>query len=87
MTDNLNVKAGTAIDNGKMTGHAGHSDAKSTQTTHKDVSADPKFNSQNKHNDTGMKTQNDSGHDQSGSHKGVSEAKSHSGSELKKATF
>jgi hypothetical protein len=28
MTDNLNVKAGIAVDNGKMAAHAGHSDAK-----------------------------------------------------------
>jgi hypothetical protein len=73
MTDNFNVKAGIAVDNGKMAAHAGHSDAKgSTQSTHKDVSADPKFNTQNKNNDTGMKAQNASGHEQSGSHKDVS---------------
>ena len=73
MTDNLNVKARSAVDNGKMVAHAGHSDAKgSIQATHKDVSADPKFNTQNKHSDTGMKSQNASGHDQSGSHKDVS---------------
>ena len=87
MTDNLNVKTNSAVDNGKMAAHAGHSDAKgSTQTTHKDVSADPKFNNQNKHNDSGMNARNAPGHDQSGSHKDVSEAKSQSGSELKKAT-
>ena len=73
MTDNLNVKTSSAVDNGKMAAHAGHSDAKgSTQTTHKDVSADPKFNPQNKHNDSGMKNQNASGHDHSGSHKDAS---------------
>jgi hypothetical protein len=85
--------------------------------SHKDVSADPKFNTQNKHSDAGMKSQDHQNHDkssthkdsaadmkgsahsdagmksqnasardQSGSHKGVSEAKSQSGSELKKAT-
>ena len=87
MTDNLNVKAGIAVDDGKMAAYAGHSDAKgSTQTTQKDVSADPKFNPQNKNNDTIVKAQNASARDQSDSHKCVSEAKLQSGSELKKAT-
>ena len=73
MTDDRKEKTSGAVDNGKKAAHAGHSDAKgSTQSTHKDVSADPKFNTQNKNNDTGMKAQNASGHEQSGSHKDVS---------------
>src|SRR5665647_1115041 len=73
MTDNLNLKTSSAVDNGKKAAHAGHSDAKgSTQTTHKDVSADPKFNPQNTNNDTSMKSQDHQTHDKSSTHKDVS---------------